>query len=400
MRKYTYLKLRRILVLKKKIAILLSAALAAVMLLGACSNTPASSPSPSASPSATDDSLVVAQMDGQSVYMSEFKEWLDQNIQGGSAVLENEMYASEMPDLLDSFISYKIIKAELKNRGYLDNLTSEQLEQVEQNAQDEIDYAVSTYSMTEEEYLEQTGVTKEQLIDQYKFYTAVNIAYTDTALTGDTNPKEEDIKAEYDKNVASDQQKMDADPTQYVSSVNSGATVYYVPAGVRLIRTVLIGFEEDMAGAILTLREAGYDDQANLLKEEAIKAIKEKAEEMAENINSGKLSFTDAVAQSDDKDMPAEGYPVVAGAPQYDDEFTNAAMALESVGKISELIVTDEGYQMLEYTSELPQGPVAYESVKDIISADLQTALQSEAWKALLEQWKKDHKVECYYDVL
>ncbi len=388
--------------MKKNIAILLSAALAAVMLLGACSNTPAASPSPSpsASPSATDDTLVVAQMDGQPVNMSEFKAWLDQNIQGGSAVLENEAYASEMPELLDSFISYKLIHSELKNRGYLDNLTSEQLEQAQQNAQDEIDYAVNTYSMTEEEYLKQTGVTKDQLIDQYKFYTAANIAYTDTALTGDTKPKEEDVKAEYDKSVASDQKTMDADPTQYVSSVTSGATVYYVPAGVRLVRTVLVGFDEDMVGAILTLREAGYDDQANLLKDEGIKAIKEKAEEMAESIRSGKLSFTDAVAQSDDKDMPAEGYPVVTEATQYDDEFTKTAMALESVGKVSELIVTDEGYQMLEYTSELPQGPVVYESVKDMIIADLQTSLQSEAWNALLEQWKTDHKVECNYDVL
>jgi hypothetical protein len=387
-------------VLKKKIAILLSAAMAAVMLLGACAGAPAASASPSPSASATDDSVAVAQMDGQSVYMTEFKAWLDQNIQGGASVLENEAYASEMPDLLDSFISFKIIHAELEKRGYINNLTSEQLEQAQQNAQDEIDYALNTYKMTEDEYLKKSGVTKDQLLDQYKFYTAANIAYTDTALTGDTTPKEEDIKAEYDKNVASDQQTMDADPTQYVSSVSDGAKVYYVPAGVRLVRAVLIGFDEDTSGAISTLRDAGYNDQADLIKNEGIKAIQEKADETSKNISSGKLSFTDAVAQSDDKDMPADGYPVVTGTKQYGDLFTQTALALESVGKVSELIATDKGYQILEYTSDLPQGPVAYESVKDKISADLQTSLQSDAWNALVEQWKKDHSVECNYDAL
>lgn len=388
--------------MKKKSAILLSAAVAAAMLLGACAGTPAAntSPSPSASPSATGDSAAVAQMDGQPVYMTEFKTWLDQNIQGGSDVLTNEAYASELPDLLDSFMSFKVIQAELSNRGYLNNLTSDQLAQAEQNAQDEIDYAKDTYGMTEEEYLAQTGVTKDQLIDQYKFYTAANIAYTDTALTGDTTPKDEDIKAEYDKNVTSDQQTMDADPTQYVANVSDGATVYYVPAGVRMVRTVLVGFDEDTTGAIQTLRDAGYNTQADQIRDGALAGLQDEAEGIANDVKSGKSSFTDAVAKSDDKDMPAEGYPVVTGATQYEDAFTQAALALTAVGQTSDLFATDKGYQIIEYTSDLPQGPVAYESVKDTISADLQTTIQSDAWNALLEQWKTDHNVVFNNDAL
>lgn len=388
--------------MKKKFVILLSVVFAAVMALGACTAAPAAntSPSPLPSTSASGDPSVIAEMDGQPVNISEFKAWLDENIQGGAAVLDNESYAQEMPDLLDSFISYKIIQAELKSRGYIDNLTSDELSQAQQNAQDEIDYATSTYGVTEEEYLAQTGITKDQLIEQYKFYTAANKAYTDPALIGDTTPKEDDIKAQYDKSVSSDQQTMDADPTQYVTSVSGGATAYYVPAGVRLVRTVLVGFDEDTTGAIQTLRDAGYNTQADLIRDNGLKGIQAKAEELANKIKSGTLSFTDAVAQSDDKDMPADGYPVVTGTTQYEDAFTQAALAIAKAGDKSDLFATDKGYQILEYTSDLPQGPVAYESVKDTISADLQTSLQSDAWNALLEKWKTDHKVTPNYDAL
>ena len=66
---------------------------------------------------------------------------------------------------------------------------------------------------------------------------------------------EEELQADYDEKVASQQETYDATPTSYVSALNNGSTVYYAPAGVRLVKQILLQFSEEDQEIIDTLQD-------------------------------------------------------------------------------------------------------------------------------------------------
>ncbi len=384
--------------MKRKITLLVCVVITAAMIFGACSKgAPNSSASPSPGGSAANsETVIIGEIDGKPVYKSELESWL--TMMGGSDILTDPSYSDSIQDILDTFMSIKTLDTEIIKRGYLDNLTSDQLAEAEQSAQEAIDSNVQDSGMTEEQLLTSIGFTKDQLIEQYKLNLAEGAAFTD--LVGNVKPTEEQIKNEYDTTVASQKSAIDADPTQYVSYVNSGTDVYYVPTGARMVRKLLIPIDTAWADSISQLRASGYDEQADVLFESALSKIQSKADEVKSKIKSG-LSFNDAMTQyNEDANATDGGYPVMAETTDYPAKFTEKAMALTSVGQTSELFSTDEGYQVIEYTSDVTPGTVAFESVKDKISESLLAQVQSDAWTAMIEQWKNDHSVKTFKDNL
>lgn len=376
--------------MKKRLTALLSLIVAAAMALSACGAPPQESESPSTS----EDMTVVADIDGQHIYMNELVSWLE--MMGlGEEVLSNPQYKNEV---LDFFVDQKVTEAGVKSGGYYDKLTEDQLSQAANYAESDIQNGMSSSGMTEEEVLAKIGMTKEELIEQYKVNIAGSAAFDE--MVGEVPVSDDELKAEYDKSVADQKTEMEEDASLYVANENEGATNYYIPAGVRMVRRILIAFDEETAGAIDTLRQSGYDKQADVIRQDGLKNMQVEADAILSEITSG-MSFGDALTKySDDKDMGAEGYPVAKGTEAYSAEFTEAAMALASAGKISGLIASDEGYQILEYTSDLKQGPADFEGLKEVIRSNLQPQKQSDAWEAIVKQWRTDHGVVCYYDNL
>jgi parvulin-like peptidyl-prolyl isomerase len=367
---------------------MLCVVIAAATMLGAC-GAPQDGP-----PRTSDEMAVVADIDGQHVYMYELTEWL--KMMGLEAnILQDSEYKK---DILDYFIDQKVTEVEIRSKGFYDNLTEEDIELAENYADYDIQSGMQNSAMTEEQVLESIGMNKEELIERYKVNIAGGAAFDE--MVGKTEPTEEELKAKYESTVAAQKEQMDADPAQYVASVGEGATTYYTPAGVRMVRTILIPFDEDTAGAIGTLREAGFNDQANLVRQDGLSKIQIKAEDALAKLTSG-TTFSDVLAEyNKDEELSVEGYPVAAGTDVYSEEFTQAAMALAGIGKFSQLVATDDGYHIIEYTSDLKQGAADFESVKETIIAELKPDKQSEAWEAIVAQWKLDHKVVSYYDNL
>ena len=60
----------------------------------------------------------------------------------------------------------------------------------------------------------------------------------------DVTVTEEELQADFDAKVASQKETYDATPSSYVSAKNSGSTVYYAPAGVRLVKQILLKFSD------------------------------------------------------------------------------------------------------------------------------------------------------------
>lgn len=419
--------------MNKKIAILICVLTIITMIFSACATKEkedTSSPGAVVDPEDTsidedatveDTTIIVAELDGEPIYKNEYNELYSYYCSTYGVEEDNEEYASMIQEMVFAdLIGEKVLYKNLEEKGYME-LTDEQQAQAEQSAQAELDYYIEYYYMTTieeelgedysdedlqakmEEYetilLESAGRKKEDVIKNYKYDVASEAAFEE--LTGDVKPTDEEVLAQYDENVAASQEEMDEDPTAYVSNVSNGYTLYYVPEGVRSVKQILISLDDDTTGAISVLRESDYDDAADILLAEGLAGVQEEAEEVLDLLQSGEITFDEAIAAYNDDtgmDADSEGYPVVEGCTAYVDSFTQGAMSLVNIGEISELIISDYGYHIIEYSLDIAQGSVDYENVKQEIYDELLAGLQNEAWTALLDEWEEASEIVYYYD--
>ena len=399
--------------MNKRLAGILCVILAAVMVLGACGLVETEeNATGNAAPK-----VVVAEVGGDPIYYDDYYEQYASMCAQWGVSPDDETYAGFIQEMvIDSMVSEKVLTMMLTEKGYM-NLTEAQLAQAEENAaadlNEYIDYAYKAeieaelgegyteaqYTAAAESYKQQLlasiGQTWEQVVESYKLNIAEEAAKADL-LTG-LDPTEEEVRAEFDEQVAADKESMQENPMIYESALMYGSEVYYVPEGYRNVKHVLIKLDESTGEAVGLLRENELDEQADYLLEKALADIREKAEEVLAKLKAEEITFDKAIADyNEDVDMPEEGYAVSEDSDTYMEAFTSGAMALESVGDISELIATDYGYHIITYVSDVAAGAVDFETVKQEIFNSLKMQLQDEKWSALLEEWKTAKNVVYY----
>ncbi|NLT96740.1 MAG: hypothetical protein GXW96_01045 [Christensenellaceae bacterium] len=400
----------------KRFVLIVCLLLAAALAFGGCSQQGSDAPTESSGAE-----KIVAKVNGETITYDEYYTVLSQilNYIGVSADSADADYYKE--DVVSQLVYEKVLRKKLTDEGYM-NLTAEQNAQAEQNATesfkayiessyyDEIqdmlgdDYTDAEYDVAVEkvmqehlqEELDKAGMTWEELLDSYRLPIAEEAARAE--LTADAVPTEDEVKKRYDEYVAADKADMEEDPTVYESAVMDGTTIYYyVPGGLRLIKHVLIKIDEETSDAVALLRDNGFDAQADLLLESALADIQAKADELLAKIQSGEMTFDEAVAQyNEDIGMPEGGYPVSKDSGSYMEAFVTGAYALANVGDISGLVATDYGYHILLYAGDTVAGPVPYESVKDEIYETLKATLQSERWNEITDEWVAQSDVQFY----
>lgn len=402
--------------LNKKLTALMGVCVAVLMLLGACAvkeseETATASASPEASAT---KNLVVAEVNGEPIYYDQFYT-IYANACASYGISEddetNGAYIKNM--IIESLVEEKIMTQKLTENGYM-NLSDEETAEATKNAQDYLDSIIDSYygdlikadlaeGYTDEQYeqakepyvdkvLAGMGYTKDEFFNYYKQMVAQDNARE--ALVGDIVPSEEDVKAKYDENVASDQESMDADPSGYESVISSGITAYYVPSGVRMVRQVLFKIDDASSGAVSTLRQAGYDEQADYLLEKALQDVKSEADSVLSKLKNGSLKFDEAITTyNDDTGMPEEGYPVTEGSATYVKTFTEGAMGIAAVGEFTELVPSDYGYHIIEYFRDVPAGAAAYDDVRQEIYDELLSSMQDDAWQTIIDEWTKESTV-------
>ncbi len=410
--------------MNKRVAAILGVMIAVMMLLGACAvKESEETATASAPPEATaSEQVIVAEVNGEPIYYDQFYAIYANACASYGISEDDETNGGYLKDMImESLINEKIMTQKLTENGYMD-LTDEQVAEAEKDAQDYLDSNIDSYygsqiqadlgeGYTDEQYQEAKAPYEEQIlkamgydtkqafVDYYKLTVAEDAAKA--ALVGDIKPTEEEVQAKYDESVAKDQESMDADPSTYENSVAGGTTVYYVPAGVRQVLQVLIKIDDEWSSAIKTLRDAGNDVQADYLLEKARADIKAEADDVLDKIKSGSVSFADAITTyNDDTGMPETGYSVVAGGTTFVEPFTTAAMNLKAIGDVSELVPTDYGYHIIQYTGDVPAGAIAYDNVKQEIHDTLLATMQDEAWQTIIDEWTNSSKVEKYEDKL
>ena len=394
--------------MNKKITVLLCVLLAAVMLLGACTAKQTEEDARPGAASNIDDDFVIVTVNGEPIYYKDYyPRYASACAQYGISE-DDETYGSYLKEsILESLINEKIMIQNLTEMGYMD-LSEEQLAKAQTDAQGELDMMIDYYYAStieselgedysdedyaqaklryEDELLAGSGFSKEDLVNYYKLEMAT--AAAKEALVGDALPTDQQVREKFDEYVAADKEMFDETPSMYESDINSGSPVYYTPEGVRMVRQVLVLIDEDAKSAIQLLRSEGYDEHADILLEAALADIKEKAEEILGKINSGELSFEQAIEEhNEDPGQPEEGYPVTEDSTTYMEAFTAGAMELEATGQVSGLVGTDYGYHIIEYFKDVEAGAVDFESVKDEIYESLLSMIQDEQWNAIVDEW-------------
>ena len=417
--------------------------------------------------SAKDNARVIVDVNGETVNKAVIKAAVDNQI--STYEYYNQLYSSYYgisdlystdeatvtSEIIDSYVNQLVSQQKAKELGLYEMTEEEQAEidtKGKENYDSFIQSVISTYmpgstlegdelTAAAEKYVADNAVTTvdgrstladfvasaadAKAVEKLSDYMIKDVAVTDEEIQADFDAKVESAKADYE-----------ADPNAYGTAVNAGSTVYYAPAGYRMVKHILVKVsDEDSAAttekqtALAAAQTALTDAQSALdaaaedadktalqaAVDEAQKAVDEaqaaydeaqaagmsnakaKADEIYAQVTTEGADFDAVLADNNsDTGMPVNGYAIREGFTSFVESFTNGAMALEKVGDVSEPVESTYGYHIIKYVSDVAEGPVDLETVKDGISSALLTTKQNETTAATLAQYVSEAKVKTY----
>lgn len=357
--------------------------------------------------------------------------------------------ATITPQVIAAFVENLVTEQKAKELG-LDQYTEEEQAHIKEHADEEWKNYLSQIAKNyfpdltlegealeaeAQKYIQQYGLSdrayfdasaaEEELLEKIKSYTIKDVAVTD-----------EEVQALYDEKVAADKETYTASPASYGNTVGNGGTAYYAPAGYRNVKHILINLtDEDSAkvdeakaastkaqtaqtDAQKALDEAAEDadktalqaalDEAKKAADEAaaavtaaedaaFAAIQGKADEVYAKATAEGADFDALVKEySQDSEGAPEYYVVSADSTAFVAPFVTASMALKNVGDVSEPVRTTYGYHIIKYFSDVQEGPVALETVKDALSKEALTTKQEKTYSDAVAAWTEAANVKTY----
>lgn len=326
--------------------------------------------------------------------------------------------------------------------GYVDTIRTSYFAESELTGE-ELDTAVM--QMTEQMY-----GTKDALLESKKA-EAVYQKLKDTVVA-DVAVTDEEVQNEYNAGVTTAMENYGTNLPAYGQAVRAGSTVYYVPAGYRYVKNLLVLLDEEDSTAISDLSTQLSDANTQLtsvntamaaLPEDATTDTEDQAasreglvtqkaeleakvadlsaqltqrqdaayakkqpiiDEVLAKLAAGE-SFDALVEQyGEDTGMKAspakeQGYLVCQGDTQYVTEFTTAAMQLAKVGDVSAAPVrTSYGLHLLQYASDVTPGAVPLDDLCAEVSEQLLTSKQNNQFNATTQQWVDESGAKIYMD--
>lgn len=328
------------------------------------------------------------------------------------------------------------------------DFTEEERAEFRADAQGEYDIAVAMLveqqSMTEEDSraaIDSMGYTVDAL--EYMIYSQALESRLYEYGMADITLTDEEKQAYYDESVAAAKETYEADPAHFIEDTLYDETIFYYPENFRYVKNLVIGFDEEFADQVtakntelyyatyqrmlaestysamteeeltdevkaqneadiqsLTETESTLTEELAALRAQAEEATKPKADEIYALATAEDADF-DALMDEYNTDSPPavateKGYPVASGVAYYVQEFTDAAMAMEKIGDISELFTSVYGYHILQYTADVAPGPVPYEEVQEIVETDALTAKKDESFETTLSSWVEGANIKTY----
>ena len=358
-------------------------------------------------------------------------------------------------DVIDAYVQQLVCQQKAKELG-LYEMTEEEQAEVEENGKTNYDSFLESVVST---YMPGTTLEGDELTAAAEKYVADNgVATVDGRSTladfvasaadekaleklsdyiiKDVTVSDEEIQADFDAKVETAKASYEADISAYGTDVSNGATVYYAPAGYRMVKHILVKISEEdsadtaekqsalvecenaLADAQAALEAAAEDadkdalqaavDEAQKAKDEALvvyvdaqtggmNKAKEKADEIYNQLVNEGADFDALLAEyNEDTGEPEQGYAICEGNTTFVESFTNGAMALENVGDVSEPVESSYGYHIIKYVAAVEEGPVDIETVKEGISSALLSTKQNDVTNQTIAQYVSEAKVKTY----
>ena len=381
-----------------------------------------------------------------------YQEFLYANQYGMTLDVNDPEIVAQVQDLvLESLTQQAVVEQKLAEGGYLD-LSEVEMEEARQSVEDTYqayvdavvanEFADSELSEEEkrvaaEEWMAASGdyPSRESLLETEVLNIADEKLYQE--LTGHVTVTEEDIRAAYEERVGMSQADYEYDPQYFDMDVSDGLTIYYYPAGYRYVKHILLSLAEEDRAALEDLSAQIADKQQELsslqtamdladesamdrllaqqdtleeelsvleaqeaeAREAAYAALQPKVGEVQAKLDAGQ-DFDSLIAEyGTDPGMTVEpaktnGYVLGASSTNYVEAFQEAALMLTTVGEVSQPVESEFGIHFIRYESDIPEGPVAYELVRDVLEPEVLAEMQNEAYYSVVDAWVAEAEVK------
>lgn len=327
--------------------------------------------------------------------------------------------------------------------------TDEDRAEIAQSAKDE-------YEATLENYMTNAGVTREEaevaIVDMGFTVDALEYMLTYQELDArmralvsvDVTVSDEEVQARYAELLTQAEQTYAGSPSQYVTDVQSGNTIYTRPEGFRYVQNLLLAFPDEVSRAVTDKNNEYYtllnesfvaqselsvegvtdeqkaeiqaridDAQAKMdqldadieqINADALEALRPEAEAVLAEATAADADFDALMAEYNDDtasgDLLTQGYPVAEGVTSYVQSFTDAAMALENIGDVSGLVESDYGFHILKYTGDVPAGTVPLEEVRDALTEMIRSEKGDAIYEEEIAKWIEAATIRTYINRL
>ncbi len=357
----------------------------------------------------SDDVLASAYNGAVTVLKSEIQDEYDQMLsqyvayyaQYGYSVDEydTELQASVAQETVQTKLSTSIVRHYAAQNGY--ELTEEkktelaaQVKTALDNTREYLESYLSASGFTGdelnaavEEQMAQAGYTEETLMDSAELNDVLNFLYE--RATADVTVTEDEVKAAFDEKVAK-QKESYASVDAFVNDYVNESEILYTPENVRLMECIFVASvegeatEDEATADEATVSEATADEAADIASLTGYAKAKAIAAAIA-----GGADFEETMkAYTEDgstEEQMLRGYPVAENSTTYGEAFMAGAMALEHVGDVSDVIVTDYGYFILRYAKDLESGEADFEARKETETEETLTNKKNDAYSAFID---------------
>ena len=334
----------------------------------------------------SDDVLASAYNGAVTVLKSEIQDEYDQMLsqyvayyaQYGYSVDEydTELQASVAQETVQTKLSTSIVRHYAAQNGY--ELTEEkktelaaQVKTALDNTREYLESYLSASGFTGdelnaavEEQMAQAGYTEETLMDSAELNDVLNFLYE--RATADVTVTEDEVKAAFDEKVAK-QKESYASVDAFVNDYVNESEILYTPENVRLMECIFVASVEGEATEDEATADEATADEATVSEATVSEATAGEAADIASLTGYAKAkAIAAAIAGGADfeetmkaytedgstEEQMLRGYPVAENSTTYGEAFMAGAMALEHVGDVSDVIVTDYGYFILRYAKD------------------------------------------------
>ncbi len=364
-----------------------------------------------------------------------------------------ELVAYAQETVMQNLIQQTVLEQKLEEGGYA-ALTEEEKKVAQESAQVQYESSIEEILAGDLADSELTGdelrAEAERILVEQQYATLEElVAYEEQNIADeklyqevvkDVAVSEEDIRATYDQKVETARADYEYDPQYFDMDVSDGVTIYYYPEGYRYVKHILFSFSEEEEEAIAQLEQrvmdaqdviselqlqvddgsVAADDETFLAEhraaedalavaeqelaasqEAAYAALQPKVEEVQTALAAGE-DF-DALVEKYGQDPgmtnePAktQGYVVGASSTNYVEAFRDGALALSTVGEVSEPVRTEYGLHLIKYIGDITEGPVPYEQLKDELAETALREKQDTAFSEVLSRWMEEANVKKY----